>query len=87
MVWGRETWLDLKFCTKFPELGIVELFAVVGDNGFRDAKSAYDRLPDESGCVPLDNCGKGFYLHPFSEVINGDNGEFGLASANGQWAN
>jgi len=82
--------LDLKFCTEFPELGIVELFAVVGDDGIRDAKSAYDRLPDEFGCFPLGNCSKGFCLHPFSEVINGDNGdngEFGLASASGQWAN
>lgn len=87
MTWGRETWLDLKFCTEFPELSIVELFAVVGDDGLRDAKSAYDRLPDESGCVPLGNCGKGFRLHPFSEVINGDDYEFSLASTIGQWAN
>ena len=77
----------MKFCTEFPELGIVELFAVVGDDGLRDAKSAHDRLPVESGRVSLGNCGKGFHLHPFSEVINGANCEFGLASASRQWAN
>ena len=84
MTWGRETWLDSKLCTKFPKLGIVELFAIVRDDGLRDARSAYNRLPNESGCVPLGNCGKGFCLHPFGEVINDDNGKFG---SSGQWAN
>ena len=87
MTWGRETWLDLKFCTEFPELGIVELFAVVRDNGLRDAKSAYDRLPDEFGCVPFGIGGEGFCFYPLGDVINGDNRELGLASASGKWTN
>ena len=87
MTWGRETWLDQKFCTEFFELCIVELFNVVGDDGLRDAKSAHDRLPDESGCVPLGNCGEGGRLHQFSEVINGSDCKLGLASTGGQRAN
>ena len=50
MTWGGETGLDLEVCAELPVLGIVELFSVVGDDGLRDAKPAYDRLPDEFGC-------------------------------------
>ena len=87
MTGGRETWLNLEVGTELPVLGVVKLFAVVGDDGLRDAKPAYDRLPDEFGCVRFGNGGKGFCFYPLGEVINGDNRKLGLASAGGKWTN
>ena len=74
MTGGKETWLNLEVGTELPVLGVVELFAVIEDDGLGDAKPANDRLPDELGCVPLSNGGKGFCLYLLSKVINGDNG-------------
>ena len=75
--------MNLEVSAELPVLGVVKLFTVVGDDGLRNAKPANDRLPDELGCVPLGNGGKGFCLYPLSKIINGDNGKFGLASASG----
>ena len=75
--------VELEVGTELPVLGIVKLFAVAGDDGLRDAKLANDRLPDELGCGLLGNGGKGVCLCPLSEIINGDKGKFGLASAGG----
>ena len=61
------------------------MFIVVGDDGLKNAKPANDRLPDELGCVPLGDGGKGFCLYPLGEVINGDDRELGLTSAGGKW--
>ena len=79
--------MNLEICTKFSVLRVVELFAVVGDDGLGDAKSANDRLPDKPGGVPLGDCGKGFGLDLLGEVINDDNRELGLASTGGKWTN
>ena len=87
MTGGRKAWLNLEICTKFPIFSVVELFAVVKDDGLRDAKSADNRLPDKLGGVPLGDCGEGFCLDPLGEVINGNNCELGLASTSGKWTN
>ena len=84
MAWGRETWLDLEFCTEFPKLGIIELLVVVRNDGLGDFKSAHDRLPDEPGGVSIRDCSEGFCFHPFGEVVNDNHDEFGLASTSGQ---
>ena len=76
--------MNLEVGAELPVLGVVKLFAVVGDDGLRDAKSAYERLPDEFGCVPLGDGREGFCLYPLGEVINGDNRKLGLASAGGE---
>ena len=77
--------MNLEICIKFSVLRVIELFAIVGDDGLRDAKSANHQLPDKPGVVPLGDGGKGFSLYPLGEVINGDDRELGLASASREW--
>lgn len=81
-----ETGLDAKLCAKFFEFGIVELLAVVGDNGLRDPETAHNGLPNELGGTLLGNLGKRLCFHPFGEVIDGEHSKLYLNSASRQRA-
>lgn len=56
--------------TKIREMGIIELFPVVSDDGVRYFKPVYDRLSDEVSFPMLGDLGKRFSLDPFGEIIN-----------------
>lgn len=86
MAWGGKTGLDIEFCAEFPKFDVVELFAIVRDNGLRNPETTHNGLPDELSGIPLSNLGKGFNFDPLSEIINGDYGKFYLAPTGQQGA-
>ena len=45
MCWRSVRDFDSQVATKFPEIGIVELLSIVGNNGVRDTKSTHYRTP------------------------------------------
>ena len=68
------------------ELFVVELCAIVGDDGFGDAETGNDVLPYKSYDLLLGNGCQRLSLHPFGEVIHSDDEESSLPRGRWEWA-
>lgn len=62
----------MKLSTELLECSIIELLASVGDDNIREPESVNDRLLKKVFDF-AHNVHQGFYLHPFAEVIDGNN--------------
>ena len=63
---------NVKFRTKLLELLIVKLSIIVGDDGIRQSKSAYDRLLNEVFHLFFSDLRQGFGFHLLGEIIYRD---------------
>lgn len=65
--------LDVEFNIEFLEYLIIKLSTIIDNNSMRKSKLGDNRFLKEILDLALDNVCQGFYLHPFDEVINGNN--------------
>ena len=56
MSWGRVVVLGSELSAKIPKLRIVELFPIVRQEGPRDPKPTYYKMPDEVAYPMLCDC-------------------------------
>ena len=78
--------MDSKFLAYLLHSRIVELFSIVSDDQVWDSKPIDDVSPDEVRALCLCDYGEWFCFYPFGEIIDCHNGEFGLCSSSGKWA-
>ncbi|KAM2616746.1 hypothetical protein TB1_033227 [Malus domestica] len=67
--WRRHVLLHAIFLEELRQIFAHELWAVVGDDGLRDAKSANDVPPYEALCVRLNRGCHGLCFYLFGEVV------------------
>lgn len=65
--------LDVELSAEVPECSIIELLIIVSNNGIGNPESINNGFLEEFFYLVLGNVHQGFYLHLFSEVVNGDN--------------
>lgn len=73
--------LGVKLFTEFPDLLIVKLFPIIGDDGMRDPEPAYKLLPHKILCCLVGNLYQWLGFHPLSKIINSQNCKLVLTGA------
>ena len=61
---------DSQLLADIPECIIVKLLSIIKDEDSKDSEVANDAFPDEVLDIFLSDSSQGFYLNPFSEVVN-----------------
>ena len=84
MTRGGEQLVDSKFLAHLPQSKIVELLSIVSDDQVWDSKLVDDVSPDEVHAFHLYDHGERFFLYPLDEIIDRQNGEFGLCPSSGK---
>ena len=65
-----ESVFDMEFTQELFEPSTIELGAVVCDDGWREAITAYYRFSDERLCLGFSDVGHELSFDPFGEVIH-----------------
>lgn len=68
------------------KLFVIELCAIIGDDGSRDAETSNDVIPYKSFDLLLGNGCQRLGLHPFGQVIHSEDEEFSLSRCWWEWA-
>ena len=61
---------DSQLLVEIPECVVVKLLSIIRDKHSRDSEVANVAFPDEVSDIFLSDSSLGFYLNPFSEVVN-----------------
>ena len=70
--------LDPQLLAEISECVVIELFSIIRDEDYRDAKSTNDIFLDETVNISPRDGSQGFSLDPLGEIINSYNKEFDL---------
>lgn len=64
---------------------VVKLSVIVSDDDVEKSKLTNDRFLEEAFDFAAGNVCKGFYLHPFDEVVDHNSKEFLLTNCRKKW--